>query len=411
MRVESNVDPVLEKKPIGARAEKNLETQWRKALDGDLSAQQQWRPKQGGEWRWSNEGVLLESAADWASLEWLICDARKMAELKNLLIEVTVSGKADAAGLSYGDYKDFLVQLKSSNLAHRLQFEIDVEMGCWAFRVDGQLQEQRWWNSSVRSVDDLLEGFLTLKAKSPTRVLFQNLSCRTFQSSCRLSVITTCYRFAQRLRVTLRNWCHQELPLGSYELLIINPGSPDGTHEHLAAVSSSFPHVRIREVAVASNLAKNKGAMINHAIAASRGEWLWLTDADCLFAPDSARYVLDQIGEQPDKLYFGQRRFLTPAQTAALLSGRADGLRDFQRLALEAETRSPENVPWGYTQIAHRSTVERVRYREQFNHFAHSDGIFVEDCKRLGINPHQVDGLFCLHLDHPFSWWGTNSFL
>ena len=411
MSVGGNVDLALEKRPLGAEAERNLEAQWLGALNGDLSAQQQWRPNQRGDWHWSSDGVLLEGAADWASLEWLICDARRLIQLKNFLVEVTVSGKADAAGLSYGDYKDFLVPLKSSNLAHRLQFEIDVEMGCWAFRIDGQLQERHWWNSAVRSVDDLLAGFLTLKAKSPDKVLFQNLTCRTFESSCRLSVITTCHRFVQRLRVSLRNWCHQDQPLGSYELLIINPDSPDGTHEHLAAVASSFPHIRIREIAVGSSLAKNKGAMINRAISASRGEWLWLTDADCLFSTDSAKQVLDQIGKQTGKLFYGQRRFLTPAQTAALLSGRADGLRDFQRLALDAETRSAENVPWGYTQIAHRSTVERVRYREQFNHFAHSDGAFVEDCKRLGINPHQVEGLFCLHLDHPFSWWGTNSFL
>jgi hypothetical protein len=221
----------------------------------------------------------------------------------------------------------------------------------------------------------------------------------------------TCHRFLQRLRIALRNWCHQDLPSGAYEVLIVNPQSPDGTHEHIAAVARSFPHVRVREITVGADVITNKGAMINSAFAASHGEWIWLTDADCLFAPDCAGAVLQRIQDRNDHLFYGQRRYLAAAQTDALLAGRLDGLRDFQELAAAANWRPPENAPWGYTQIIHRRTFERVRYREGLNHFAHTDGIFTDDCRQQGISPKQVDGLYCLHMDHPFSWYGTDSFL
>jgi hypothetical protein len=151
--------------------------------------------------------------------------------------------------------------------------------------------------------------------------------------------------------------------------------------------------------------------MINQAFAASRGEWIWLTDADCVFPPDSGARVMEQVRGRTDKLFYGERRFLTAAQTDALLSGRIDSLREFDEIAATAVAREPERFHWGYTQIVHRSTLDRIRYHEGFNHFAHSDGMFVDECKRFGIAPFRLEGLFCLHLDHPFSWYGTDTFL
>jgi hypothetical protein len=73
--------------------------------------------------------------------------------------------------------------------------------------------------------------------------------------------------------------------------------------------------------------------------------------------------------------------------------------------------RPPDSAPWGYTQIVHRAILQRVSYREYINHFAHSDSLFIEDCKRQGVIPEQLAGLFCLHLDHSFAWYGTKTFL
>jgi hypothetical protein len=389
----------------------SLNTMFERSLAADSGARDSWKVTEGGPWVWQHDGVRINNGAEWSALNWQGWDDFKSPALRNFVIEATVSGKAEAAGLSFGPFKDFLVRLDTFSGPRHLQLEIDADVGCWAFRVDGQLMNRSWWDAKVHSVEDLLNGTLTLKAKKAETVLFQNLTLHSLLASCRLSVIMTCYRFLQRLRLVLRNWCHQDLPSGAYEVLVVNPKSPDGTHEHIAAVSRSFPHIRVREIAVEESLSTNKGAMINRAITASRGEWIWLTDADCLFGPTCGAKVLEQVQGRPNHLFYGERRFLTAAQTDALLSGRVDPLRDFDDLSGGAIVRDPERFHWGYTQIVHRSTLDRVHYHEGFNHFAHSDGMFAENCKRFGIVPVQLEGLFCLHLDHPFSWYGTDIFL
>jgi hypothetical protein len=398
--------------PSERGADTSLISLWSRALAGDRQVQARWQITEGGIWSWENEGVRLKpSGAEWAGYEWRGIGSQDFSAFTNFVIEVTVSGKAEAAGLSFGPYKDFLVSLDSPRGERRLQLEIDVDAGCWAFRVDGQLMKRCWWDSAVHGVNDLINGVLTLKAKYGEEVLFQHLAIHPLQAPCRLSVIMTCYRFLQRLRVSLRTWCHQSISPGAYEVLVVNPQSPDGTHEHLAAVARSYPHVRVREIAVDAQLATNKGAMINRAVQMSRGEWIWLTDADCLFAPDCVATVLNHVDGQNSHLFYGQRRYLTAAQTDALLSGRVDALRDFDELVRTANVRPPENTPWGYTQIVHRATLARVHYHESVNHFAHTDEMFAADCQRQRILPRQINGLFCLHLDHPFAWYGTNAFL
>jgi glycosyl transferase family 2 len=389
-----------------------LERQWGAAVADDGDARAQWQVDEGDGWSWQPEGVLLEaSGRDWSGLGWRQGTAATLTELRNFVVEVTVTGTADAAGLSFGPYRDFLVSVNPATGPRRLQLEVDAAAGCWTFRADGRLLGRNWWDSGVQSVEDLVGGRLTLKGHRPERVLFRDLAIHRFEASCRLSVVVACYRFLQRLRVTLRNWCHQELPTGSYEVIVINPDSPDGTHEHLAAVARSYPQVRIRELAVHADQATNKGAMINRAVETSRGSWVWLTDADCLFSASSAATVMDRLDDDPDRLLFAQRRHLTPTQTDGLLSGRHDGLRQFDELSANASPQAPDHAPWGYTQIVHRSILHRLRYREEFNHFAHSDLAFVDDCRSAGVNFQPIDDLTCLHLHHPFAWYGTNVFL
>jgi hypothetical protein len=408
----SNSDRNVSQQIGGLPLPQRLVSEWQRALAGEQEVQALWQIVEGGEWRWRHDGLRVRrNASEWLGLGWEGWSGELAMQLGNFMIEVTVSGKAEAAGLSFGPYKDFLAPLAAPDVPRRLQLEVDVGTGCWAFRVDGQLMPRCWWDSAAGSVTDLINGKLTLKAKQVEEVVFRDLTMRLFNASCQLSVIMTCYRFLQRLRLSLRNWCCQESPSGAYELLVVNPRSPDGTHEHLAAVARSYPHVRVREIPVSAALAMNKGAMINQAAQSCRGEWVWLTDADCLFPPNSVAEALKQVAGRPQHLFYGQRRYLTATMTDALLTGRVDGLHEFDELARAQSPRAPENAPWGYTQIVHRSTFTRVRYREDLNHFAHSDGIFTQDCLRHGITPRQIEGLFCLHLDHPFSWYGTDAFL
>jgi glycosyl transferase family 2 len=375
-------------------------------------SREQWEPIDGGDWAWEPDGVRVRGTGpEWIALRSLNWSSDHARSLSHFSIQVTVTGKAGAAGLSFGAFKDFLVALDHDAGPHRLELEIGVAAGCWAFRIDGRLMRRAWWDSAVHSVDDLLAGELRLKVRYADDVRFQDLKIQKSERTCQLSVIITCYRFLQRMRVSLRNWCHQDLDSDAYEVLVVNPKSPDGTHEHVSAVARAYPHLRVHEITMESEFAMNKGAMINRAIEMSRGEWIWLTDADCVFGPNVAANVLSQINGQTSFLYFGERRFLSTDQTDALLSGRIDALKEFDELASATESGRREEFQWGYTQIVHRSTLAQLRYTEEFNHFAHSDGMFAEACKRIGVKPRQIPGLFCLHLDHPFSWYGSEMFL
>lgn len=392
--------------------EDRLQSGWRQCVLGDRAAQGNWNVEDSGKWEWQPRGLVLRNeGAEWAASRWQLCGSAELSHLRNFVIEVTVSGKANAAGISFGPWKDFLTPLEPSMGKRRLQFEVDATAGTWTFRVDGRLTARCWWDSALGGVEDLLNGILTLKARAADEVCFEEFSVNRFESSCRISIIMTCFRFQQRLRVTLRNWCHQTLPSGAFEVLVVNPQSPDGTRELMAAAARSFSHVRVREIPVSAEVGKNKGTMINAAIGVCRGEWIWLTDADCVFPPDCLSLVLDRIQGGHNRLYYGQRRYLSEGQTDGLLSGRLDSLKDFDELATVADGRESENAPWGYTQIFHRSVLGRVRYCEHINHFAHCDDIFVQECRRRRINPEQVPGLFCLHLHHPFAWYGTDVYL
>lgn len=386
-----------------------LSAGWQRACAGDSAAQQDWSSA-GGHWQWQGDGLwLASSGVEWSNLEWQPWRAASANGPRNFVLEATVSGKAGAAGLSFGAYKDFLVPLNGD--ARRVQLEVDGDAGRWALRVDGQLQGRCWWDAAVHSADDLLAGVLTLKARQAQEVRFADLALHPLASSCQLSVIMTCHRFAQRLRLSLRNWCHAALPAGAFEVLVVNPQSPDGLHEHLAAAAASFPHLRLREISAPASMAKNKGALINRGLAASSGQWIWLTDADCLFEPASPGLVLQQVADSQQTLFYGQRRHLSAAATQGLLAGRLDSLADFAALAAEPAPRPADNAPWGYTQIGPRALFTRLRYSEQVNHYARSDDMFVEACRRQGVAVRPIDGLFCLHLDHPFAWYGAESFL
>jgi hypothetical protein len=383
---------------------------WRGLLAGEEAERSRWRAH-GGKWTFRDDGVHARAGGDeWVSLESDFLPSR-VGSGPNVVVEVEVSGEAEAAGISFGPYRDLLAPVTGAQ-PRTVRLELDAEWGSWSLKVDGRHEPRAWWNDGITSAEDLLGGHLTLKARHADDVLFRDLSVRALERQSRLSVVLTCNRFLQRLRLALRAWCEQDVPVGSLEIIVVNPESPDGTREHVATVARAWQHVRVREVLVPGTLSTNKGAMINRGLDVCEGEWVWLADADCLFPPATAREALRQAELAPRHLYFLRRRHLSAGMTDALLAGRLDPVRDFDRLATAAPVAPAEDrAPWGYTQLTPRAALDFVRYREDVNTFAHTDEHFAEDCRRRGYAPRELTGLLCLHLAHPFSWEGTAGFL
>lgn len=361
----------------------------------------------GGVWTAECNGLRIRDAHGWSSA---VTDLAPeiVAPRSNFLIDVLIEGHAAAGGISFGPWKDFLCSITPDDGARRLQLDVDDVAGTWRFRCDGVIVPCGNGQSEVKSVSDLTHGQLTLKTLDAADLSFRDLSVRSLSSTCRLTVILTCWRFAQRLRVALRNWCRQSLPAGALEVIVVNPASPDGTHEVVAAMAGAFPQVRVSELAVDGGVARNKGFMINRAAEHARGEWIWLTDADCVHAIDAAARVLEFV-DRKDAIFFGKRRQLGRAETDAAIAGAVDTVADFDLLARDAVV--IDDFPWGYSQIMHSSVLRRVPYREHLNRFDDSDGAFLAACKKRGMSQIHVDGLSCLHLAHPFAWFGTDRYL
>jgi hypothetical protein len=365
-----------------------------------------------GPWqRRAGEVVLsgVSANADWHALALPEAARDALRADEEVMIEATIAGSAISAGLSFGPYTDFLTPLAAGSWTRRVSLELHAGSDTCTFRVDGRLTPS--WGDDIRPARQLLDGTPSLKALGPRDVTFTDVAVRRFPASCQLSVIVTCHRFLQRLRHTLLAWCRQDAPAGSFEVIVVNPASPDGTAEHLAAVAASFPNVRIRELFV--DAPAHKPLLVNEAVRASAGSWVWLTDADCLFPSNAIGLVLGEIGRSApgeQRMLFGGRRHLRRADTDALLAMALDGVDDFAVLADRADAKAAQCYPWGYTQIAPRDLLLETPYRESLQHFAHSDGIFVDDCRRRGIEPSPVADLYCLHLAHPNSWYGTQSY-
>lgn len=396
-----------------------LQTEWARCAAGDIAAQARWRGDDDGasasdtrvSWTAHDGLTLAGEDTRWQRVLWDACGPGALARLGHCAIEVTIHGMASAAGFSFGKQREFVTTLTAPDAAHRLRLELHPSSGSWAFRVNGALMMRSARDAAVASAADVINCQLALTVRTPARVTFSDLTVRPLDARCRLSVVMTCHRFQQRLRASLRHWCHQMLPAGALEVLVVNPGSPDGTHELLDSVRRTWPHAGVRELAVGADIARNKGAMINQAVRASRGEWIWLTDADCLFPPDCVSDVLAHVEPRPACLFYGQRRHLSQTQTDAVLNGAIDPIAEFARLSATAVARPPDDVAWGFTQIVHRSVLERVPYRELAETFAKTDTLFVLECQQRQIHPARVPGLVCLHLDHPFAWGGTDTFM
>jgi len=257
---------------------------------------------------WQGDRMTLSSSGpEWAAAG-LQTSWPELSGSRNLLLQAYCEGAAELAGLSFGPFRDFLAPVTASpNVIRCLQLELGPRPR--PLDLPKSMANSSCGDGGIAMspvIEDFFTGKLSVKGRRPREVRFDGLSICAFDSPCRLTVVTTCHRFLQRLRITLRNWRRQNTPAGAIEVIVVNPESPDGLHEHLAAVSAACPHLRLREIPALASLDGNKGAMINRAIRGAQGDWIWLADSAA---------VLNWTQSNPPGLLFCERRFLSHEST------------------------------------------------------------------------------------------------
>ena len=97
-----------------------------------------------------------------------------------------------------------------------------------------------------------------------------------------LSVVIPAYNASATIAVTIRSILHGGTLPGEYEIIAVDDGSSDS--QELRAVSAAFPEVKL----LVHFQTRGSCAARNTGIAASRGQFIIILDADDWFVPDWA---------------------------------------------------------------------------------------------------------------------------
>jgi succinoglycan biosynthesis protein ExoO/succinoglycan biosynthesis protein ExoU len=140
----------------------------------------------------------------------------------------------------------------------------------------------------------------------------------------RVSVIVAAYNAAQYLNVAVDSISVQtERDL---EVLVVDDASTDATAEIVAARAARDPRIRL----VRAPVNAGPGAARNLGLAAARGDWIAILDADDRFHPQRLERLLDLAGRHGSDIVADNQR-LCP-------NGRPDGTVMFSSTWLPAET-------------------------------------------------------------------------
>jgi poly-beta-1,6-N-acetyl-D-glucosamine synthase len=107
------------------------------------------------------------------------------------------------------------------------------------------------------------------------------------------SILVPCHNEQDQIETTLMHLLELDYP--EYEIIVIDDGSTDRTAEILRSMCSQHP--RVRAIYLKEN--QGKGAALNIATLASRGEYLLTQDADALLSPEALRWIAWHFESSP----------------------------------------------------------------------------------------------------------------
>jgi glycosyltransferase involved in cell wall biosynthesis len=119
-----------------------------------------------------------------------------------------------------------------------------------------------------------------------------------------LSIIVPIYNERPTVEVAIEQMLDAELPVRSYELVLVDDGSTDGTREWLRA--QSFPS-SVRLVLHERN--RGKGAAVRTGLEHATGTYATILDADLEYAPESLTPLLRPLLEGDAQVVYGVRGF------------------------------------------------------------------------------------------------------
>lgn len=140
-----------------------------------------------------------------------------------------------------------------------------------------------------------------------------------------VSVVVPAYQAEAFVAATLRRLTAQTLD--DLEVLVVDDGSTDGTAAAAHAVAAQDPRVRVLELGENRGVSQARAA----AVAAARGEYLWLVDADDAVPADAAATLLaaaraadaDVVLARADFVYADGSRRPVPVPPPGTLDGDA----------------------------------------------------------------------------------------
>ena len=107
-----------------------------------------------------------------------------------------------------------------------------------------------------------------------------------------VSIVLPCRNEQGYIQACLESALKQELPEGSFEILVADGMSTDGTREYLQEMAKEHPQVRFLD-----NPGRIVSTGLNNAIRAARGEIIVRMDAHTIYAPDYLRQCLAVMQE------------------------------------------------------------------------------------------------------------------